>query len=341
MKRKIFGILAAAFLITGGKAGAQNTVVKPGEVWRDTNGETINAHGGGILFHKGVYYWYGEIKKGKTWRVPNSNWENFRVVAGGVSCYSSKDLLNWKYEGVALAANTTDSTNELHETKVIERPKVIYNSKTKKFVMWMHLDSPDYAAARSGVATSDHPSGPFVFKGSVRPNGNMARDMTVFQDEDGKAYHFYSSEHNATMHICLLADDYLSHTTKDIRILINQSREAPAVFKYQNKYYLVSSGCTGWSPNAASYAVADSIMGEWKQYSNPCIGEDADKTFYAQSTYVLPVNGKKSEFIFMADRWNKNNLEDSRYIWLPFTINASGTPEIKWQAEWQLNAPKN
>ena len=308
----------------------------PGEVWKDTEGNAINAHGGGILFYDGTYYWYGEYKKGETARVEYvTTWEDYRVKAGGVSCYSSKDLLNWKFEGVALKPDTTDKTNDLHTGKVIERPKVIYNKKTKKFVMWMHLDSEDYSYARSGVAVSDRPTGPFRFAGSVRPNGSMARDMTLFQDGDGKAYHFFSSEDNATMHIVLLSDDYLSHTKTEKKILINQSREAPAVFKYNNKYYLVTSGCTGWAPNAAAFAMADAPLGEWKQYDNPCIGENADSTYFSQSTYILPVQNKPNAFIFLADRWNKRNLEDSRYIWLPLVMK-NERPQISWAGKWNF-----
>ena len=315
----------------------KNTQFKPGEVWKDTEGKPVNAHGGGLLYYNGTYYWYGEYKKGETWRVDYvTSWEDFRVHAGGVSCYSSKDLLNWKFESVALKPNTKDSTHDLHTSKVIERPKVIYNKKTGKFVMWMHLDSEDYSYARAGVAVSDKPTGPFRFIGSERPNGAMARDMTVFQDDDGKAYHFFSSENNAVMHVCLLSDDYLSHTKTEKRILIDQSREAPAVFKYNKKYYLLSSGCTGWVPNAASYAVADSPLGDWVQYDNPCTGKDADSTFHAQSTYVIPVQGKKDAFIFLADRWNKNNLEDSRYIWLPMVMK-NDEPEIEWQDSWNFS----
>jgi hypothetical protein len=309
----------------------------PGEVWKDTNGNPINAHGGGLLYYKGIYYWYGEYKKGETRRVDYiTSWEDYRVHAGGVSCYSSKDLLNWKFEGVVLKPNTTDSMHDLHTSRVIERPKVIYNKRTHQFVMWIHLDSEDYSYARAGVAVSDKPTGPFRFIGSERPNAAMARDMTVFQDDDGKAYHFFSSENNATMHVCLLSDDFLSHTKTEKRILIDQSREAPAVFKYRGKYYLVSSACTGWVPNAASYAVADSPLGEWIQYDNPCTGVDAYTTYQSQSTYILPVAGKKNEFIFLADRWNKTNLEDSRYIWLPLSMK-NNKPEIQWQDKWNLS----
>ncbi|GAB2806807.1 glycoside hydrolase family 43 protein [Ferruginibacter profundus] len=349
MKWKPIFFLASIFC--SGGAIAQETAVQnkqkprqasfmPARIWNDNTGNVINAHGGCIIVHNGIYYWYGEIKKGKTWKVPQSNWENYRVVAGGVSCYSSKDLLNWKYEGIALASNKTDSSSDLYEGKVIERPKVIYNSKTKKFVMWLHVDTENYAAARSGVAVSDTPVGPFQYIRSERPNGNMARDMTIFQDDDGKAYHFYSSENNSTMHICLLSDDYLSHTANDVRILVNRSREAPAVFKYKGKYYLISSGCTGWSPNPATYAVADTVMGQWKEYSNPCVGQNASQTFDSQSAYVLPLYPEKGVFVFVADKWNKMDLEDSRYVWLPLTMTADDVPAIEWKDSWEISSFK-
>lgn len=44
----------------------KNSYIIPGEVWKDTDGNPINAHGGGLLYHDGTYYWYGEYKKGKT-----------------------------------------------------------------------------------------------------------------------------------------------------------------------------------------------------------------------------------------------------------------------------------
>ncbi len=315
----------------------KQTHFKPAAVWNDTEGNPINAHGGGLLLYNGMYYWFGELKEGKTWRVATvTSWEDYRVNAGGVGCYSSKDLLNWKFEGVALAANTTDSASDLYTGRVIERPKVIYNKKTGKFVMWLHLDREDYSYARSGVAVSDKPAGPYHFTGSENPNGNDARDMTIFQDDDGRAYHLYSSEGNATMHITMLSDDYLKHSTTEKRILINQSREAPVVVKYNQKYYLFTSGCTGWAPNAAAYAVADSMLGEWKQYGNPCTGKDAAITYTSQSTYVVKVPGKKDAFIFLADRWNKTDLPDSRYIWLPMTIK-DGKPQVSWAKSWNFS----
>ena len=184
----------------------------------------------------------------------------------------------------------------------------------------MHVDAKDYSYSQSGVAVSDHVTGPYTYLGSVKPNGQMARDMTVFKDEDNQAYLFYSSENNNTMHVCLLSEDYLQPTQTYKRILINRSRESPAVFRHEGRYFLITSDCTGWSPNAASYAVADSPFGPWEEQGNPCTGPDAATTFQSQDTYVLPVEGRPGQFIFMADRWNKLNLEDSRYVWMPLSV---------------------
>lgn len=309
----------------------------PGAVWLDTDGNPINAHGGGILYHEGVYYWYGEYKGDSTYWNPNvPDWECYRTEAGGVSCYSSTDLYNWKFEGVVLDPDMSDPQSELHYSHVLERPKVIYNDKTDQFVMWLHVDSDDYFKAAAGVAVSNTPNGKFEYLGSMRPNGEMSRDMTLFKDDDGKAYHIYSSEENATLYISLLSDDYLAPTGVYTRNFIDKSREAPAVFKYNNKYYIISSGCTGWSPNRAEYAVSDFIMGEWEVIDNPCFGEDADKTFYSQSTFVLPVQGLNNAYIAMFDRWNKTDLIDSRYVWLPIQFNEDKI-EIHWSDNWDLS----
>lgn len=337
------------------------TTIKSGTVWKDSAGKPINAHGGGILHHAGTYYWFGEIKNGKTYTPKcNASWGGTRIDVTGVSCYSSGDLLHWENRGIALAAVPDDPEHDLHPLKVLERPKVIFNAKTGKFVMWFHSDTVDYAAAKCGVAVSDKPEGPYNYLGSFRPNaghwpmhiteaekndlksplvrdqpgGQMARDMTVFVDDDAKAYLFTASEGNPTMHVSELTEDYQKTTGKFVRICIGRSMEAPAVFKRKGRYHLIASGCTGWAPNAARSVVADSIWGPWKELGNPCEGKQAEITFAGQSTYVLPIAGKPDAFVFLADRWNKNDLSDSRYIWLPIRFNDSGHPVISWQDEW-------
>jgi beta-xylosidase len=324
-------IVAASFLCFR----QDNPVFKPGSIWSDLDGKPINAHSAGLLYDKGTYYWFGEIKSGKTWLVNQTGWECYRVNAGGISCYSSTDLYHWKYEGVALSPVADDSTSDIHISKVIERPKVIYNEKTGKYVMWMHIDSEDYLYARAGVASADRPQGPYTYLGSIRPNGQMSRDQTLFKDTDGKAYQICSSENNETMYINELSEDYLRPSGVFRRIFIGLSREAPAVTKHNGKYYILSSACTGWDPNPAAYGVSESIMGDYKLVENPCRGTDADKTYYAQSTFILPVQGKENEYIALFDRWNKTNLEDSRYIWLPMHFE-NDRMIIEWNEEWKL-----
>ena len=323
----IFSIIATSMCAMGS--------FTPGEKWADTDGRHINAHGGGIMYHNGTYYWYGEYKGDYTYRSPGVGWECYRAETGGVSCYSSKDLYNWKFEGIALSPDTVNTHSDIHPTMVIERPKVIYNETTGKFVMWMHIDNHDYGKASAGVAVGDSPTGPFTYIESVRPNGQIARDLTVYKDDDGKAYLIYSSEGNATMQISQLTADYLKTVGTYTRNFADKFREAPAIFKRGGKYYIVSSGCTGWSPNEAEYAVADCITGPYTAINNPCRGKDADKTFYGQSTFVLPVYGVEDTFIMMFDKWNKVDLIDSRYIWLPIKFEGDELT-VPWQDQWKL-----
>ncbi len=311
---------------------------KPGEVWLDTAGRPINAHGGGMLFHNGTYYWYGENKEGRTW-LPESTkaWDGYRVNVTGIRCYSSRDLHRWKDEGLVLKAVPADPAHDLHPSKVCERPKVVFNPRTKKFVMWMHIDSEDYQAARAGVAVADQPAGPFTYLESVRPEGQDSRDQTVFQDDDGKAYRIYSSENNDTTYISLLTDDYLRHSGRFARVFQKRRMEAQAVFKRAGKYWFIASDCTGWDANPARSAVADSIWGPWTELGNPCRGPGAAATFGAQSAFVFPVAGKTNAFIFMADRWNKTNLVDSRYVWLPLQFDDNGRPIVRWTQSWDVS----
>ena len=351
--------------------------INPGEIWPDNNDIHINAHGGGLLFHEGKYYWFGEHKiEGKK---GNQAWV-------GVHCYSSKNLTDWKDEGIALEVVKDNPEHEITGGCILERPKVIYNPVTKKFVMWFHLEikSMGYDAARSGVAVSDKVAGPYEFVKSFRPNagfwpqnvqdvhklpvadsvlskycggkgclpnhpdslnilgrdfegGQMARDQNIFVDDDGKAYHIYSSEENSTLHISQLTDDFLSDAGNYVRVFSERYMEAPAMFKHNGKYFLIASDCTGWTPNAARLASAPAVFGPWEELGNPCIGKDAELTFHSQSTFVLPVQGKENAFIYMGDRWNPENAIDGRYVWLPIQFNENGIPFLEWMDEWDLS----
>jgi len=347
--------------------------IAPGEHWLDNNHVHINAHGGGILYNRGKYYWFGEHK---------TNGTSGNVANVGVHCYSSKDLYNWKDEGIVLKVASEESGSDIEKGCILERPKVIFNEKTGKYVMWFHLERKgmEYGDARCGVAVSDKVTGPYRYLKSMRPNpgkyplnvkqihkekiaavdmkfsgwnlpgnvdslnilgrdidnGQMARDMTLFVDDDQKAYHIYASEENSTLHIAELTDDYLSHSGRYIRCFADRFMEAPAIFKAKGKYYLMMSGCTGWSANPARSAVSDSVFGRWEELGNPCIGDQSKTTFHSQSSFILPVQGKKDAFIYCGDRWNPGDAIDGRYIWLPVKL----TDErfiIEWKEDWTLD----
>ncbi|ANI90386.1 beta-glucanase [Arachidicoccus ginsenosidimutans] len=293
-----------------------------GEIWLDINGDTINAHGGNIVYYNKTYYWFGEKRNAHQ--------------SLGVNVYSSKDLYNWKPEGLALA-HSDDTTSDIAWGGIMERPKVIFNRKTKKFVMWFHVEvrGKGYGAAKVGVAVSDRITGPYKFVRSFRPNGNMSRDMTVYVDDDGSAYEIYSSRENYDMRIVKLTDDYLNVTAKD-SLLFSAHREAPAIFKYNKKYYLITSACTGWASNKAIMRVADNLYGEWKIVGNPMRGKDSNITFGGQSAFIFPLPKKKNSFIYVGDKWNPRNLEDSRYHFLPIEFSGDDV-HIDWYDTWNLD----
>ena len=375
MKLKRILIFCVWGLVMAASVGAQSLErITPGQEWPDRKGEHINAHGGGLLFHGGKYYWYGENRpaRGFTTEV-------------GVEVYSSSDLMNWEDEGVALAVSE-EAGHDIERGCIMERPKVVRNPKTGKFVMLFHLElkGKGYAAARVGFAESDSPVGPFRFIRSLRPNagkwptdfsrrdirkakklkeadykewwtpewreaireglllardvpgGQMSRDMTVYVDDDGKAYHIYSAEENLTLNLAELTDDYLDYTGRYVRIAPGGQNEAPTIFKHDGVYWMITSGCTGWAPNEARMFKAASLWGPWEQLPSPFVGKDAKKSFHTQGTYIFKVEGTEDGFVFMADRWNPQSLKNSRHIWLPIDFEADGTPVIRWVDSWSL-----
>ncbi len=305
----------------------------PGEIWKDLDGIPIQAHGGAILFDKGTYYWFGENKDAVTHQ---GGVVAYYVDAIGISCYASVDLYHWENKGIVLPTVEEPAEHELHKSKVIERPRVVYNPFTHQYVMFVHVDRRDYSYARVGIAVSSSPTGPYDYIGSIAPHHSDSRDLTVFQEADGKSYLIYSSEWNSTILIGELDRDYCQTNGVFSRNFSNTYREAPAIFKREGKYYLLTSGCTGWDPNRAEYALADQILGPWKVMGNPCKGPNSETTFNAQSTFIFPVVGKTNAYVAMFDLWNKEDLGASGYIWLPVQFE-NEQMIIEWQDEWDLS----
>lgn len=107
------------------------TSIRPGQVWLDTNGKRIQAHGGSVLYLDGTYYWYGENKEKTTGENGIWHW--------GVRCYASKDLYNWEDLGLIIPPDLEDETSPLHPSNMMDRPHIIYNQFTKKYVCWLKI----------------------------------------------------------------------------------------------------------------------------------------------------------------------------------------------------------
>ena len=128
-------------------------------VWIDTAGNPISCHDGGITRVGDTFYWYGDelskaIPRDSTARCHQAR-PKYTDVQNGFNCYSSKNLVDWKYEGVCmqfpkdgwLARGTS------------HRPNVLYNDKTGKYVLWFFCigtTEPQYPAAMLAIAIADN-----------------------------------------------------------------------------------------------------------------------------------------------------------------------------------------
>ncbi|MEU1401065.1 RICIN domain-containing protein [Streptomyces sp. NPDC005728] len=308
----------AAALATAGPAQAAPQTITNGTQFKDTSGNPVHAHGGGVIKAGSFYYWFGEDR--------NSD-NTFRYV----DAYRSTDLKNWEFRGHVLSQS---SAPEL-ATAYIERPKVIYNATTGKFVMWMHKENGvDYSEARAAVAVSDTVDGTYTYRGSFRPLGQyMSRDITTYVDTDGTAYMVSAANENYDLHLYKLTADYTGIESRLANPWPGGHREAPALFKRGGVYFMLTSGATGWNPNQQQYATATSLAGPWTGWKN--IG---DSTAYgSQTAYVLPVQGSSgTSYLYMGDRWGNSfggTVNDSRYVWLPLTFPTSTSMSMSWSPE--------
>ena len=273
-----------------------------------------------------LYYWYGEDRSNGYGSSPGVHvyssrdlysWTDEGLALRALTTAEEIDTDPYflaLYDGyseeqkaaVVRDLQTTATPGTTAPAAILERPKVLHNAAKGTWVMWVHADGPSatsdaqYAKANAGVAVSDSPTGPFRWIDSYRlhhapegepnwqpDNPGMARDMTVFLDDDGTAYIIYSSEENYSLFISRLDEDFTQLATPPeravkgvdfVRPYIGAHREAPALFKREGTYYLITSGATGWDPNPAQYATATEILGEWTDHGNPVSGEGAADT---------------------------------------------------------------
>ncbi|MEV5713356.1 RICIN domain-containing protein [Amycolatopsis mediterranei] len=326
MLRRRSAVLSLLVLVTLllGAPGAQAApvTVTNGSQFADPAGALVHAHGGGMLKVGAYYYWFGENRNAD---------DTFRAV----SAYRSTDLKTWEFRNDVL---TQSSAAELGRAK-IERPKVIYNSSTGQYVMWMHKENgDDYAEARAAVATSSTVDGGYTYRGSFRPLGvHMSRDITLFEDDDGTAYMASAARENADLNVYRLTADYTGVAALVRTLWPGSYREAPAMFKRNGVYFLLTSAATGWQPNQQKYATATSVTGTWSGLTN--VGDSTG--FGSQTAYVLPVAGSQAtSYLYLGDRWAgawSRPVDESRYVWLPLGFPGATTMSLSWSPKVSID----
>lgn len=341
--------------------------IRPGQLWLDTEGKPIQAHGGSVMYLDGVYYWYGENKEKTTGTNDIWHW--------GVRCYTSTDLYNWEDRGLIIKPDLEHPGSSLHPSSMMDRPHIIYNQTTGEFVCWLKIMHPGNIQTET-ILTADHILGPYtIVRENFKPLGMSAGDFDLAVAPDGKAYYYFERVHSET--ICAdLTDDYTDVTGYYSTHFPNGHppyvREATAHFYRGCKHYLITSGTTGYLPNPSEVAVADTWHGPFRILGNPHPGDVTHTSYHSQISSVFKVEGKKDLYIAVADRWIPDHLEYdyeeykliyeakfnpnytgklvsrerfgrdrerntsiASYVWLPFRFDGE-MAYLDWLDEWRI-----
>ncbi|KAI1438355.1 carbohydrate-binding module family 35 protein [Xylaria sp. CBS 124048] len=327
--------LKTGWLLLAASTASATLQIVPGATWTGTNtGAHVQAHGAGVFKEGSTYYMVGEDK------TNGSAFQN-------VNCYSSTNLVEWTYVGALLSR--TASSGDLGANRVVERPKIIYNDSTGKYVLYMHIDDSSYSEAKVGVAIGDAVCGSYAYQGSFQPLGFQSRDMGLFKDDDGTGYLLTEDRANG-LRIDKLSTDYLAVT--EATYLWSDSIEAPAMLKRQGTYYMFGSHLTGWDANDNVYSTATSLAGPWSAWRT--FADAGSNTYDSQTNYILPLGGGDGDggAIYMGDRWESSNLMRSTYVWLPLEFSSAGdaavsmTNRVNWTPDvsagtWAVGPSEN
>src|SRR2546423_7870966 len=306
-------------------AHAATSQFTPGQAWTDTSGTTLQMHGLGIVKVGSTWYGFGEDKTGES---------SGNAFFQDIPCYSSTDLSHWTLQSRALSKQ---SSGDLGPNRVVERPKVLFNSSTNTFVMYLHIDNSSYGEAKVGVATSSTPCGPYSYRGSFQPLGHQSRDLGLFQDTDGSGY-LLSEDRASGLRIDKLSSDYLSVVSaggSGGSVALFADYEAPAMVKANGTYFVLGSHLTGWNLNDNAYTTATSLSGPWSAFKD--FAPAGTNTYQTQTANIIPVAGSAgTSYIYAGDRWNLNSLGESQLVWLPLTLSGT-TANVGWQNSWSLD----
>lgn len=317
-------ILFLLATLTAAPIHAARPAIENGLSWYDTEGNPVQAHGGSFLQIGDTWYMIGEDR--------SSPWNP------DVNMYSSKNLVDWKFEGKIIENGKhryvypDGSVGELGRNRMIERPKLLYCEKTGQYVIWCHWEASNYGASEAAVFCSDNITGPYKLHWAGRPLGIKSRDCNVFTDRDGTAWFISTTNENMDLGLFKLSDDYLSvvgHTS----LFAGKRREAPAVIRVGDRYFMLSSACTGWNPNQCKLSWSDSLTSGWSELTD--IGDAI--AFDTQATSILTVHGsKETTYLYVGDRWMDPGLHESKTIIFPIEFDETGC-NFEFIPKFELN----
>jgi len=289
-----------------GATGMQRSI-RPGELWLDTAGKPIQAHAGGVIAVGNWFYWYGENKEFTDGTRGIESW--------GIRFYRSRDLYNWEDLGALIAPDTTDPKSPLSPKVFPERPHILFNPRTRKFVCWIKIRGlgPQFRT----VMVADQITGPWTMvHRELRPAGLPAGDFDLLVDENsGKAYMYFERDHKDVVCIELTEDwtnvtERLTHhfpgTAPDVR-------EGIACFQRNGLIYMTSSGMTGYFPNPSEVAVGTDFLGPFELLGDLHPTDPSRTSFNSQISYIFKHPGKQDLYIALADRWLPHIGTDPRF----------------------------
>ncbi|MFD1613254.1 family 43 glycosylhydrolase [Sphingomonas tabacisoli] len=284
--------------------------IQPGQLWLDTSGKPIQAHAPGIIDVDDWFYWYGENKEFTTGATDTESW--------GIRFYRSKDLYNWDDLGALIPPDTADPTSPLSRKVFPERPHILFNPRTGKFVCWIKirggLATPQYRT----VLVADRITGPWTMvRRELRPAGLAAGDFDLVADAaTGKAYMYFEHEHKEVVAI-ELTDDWTGVTDRLTGHFPGgtppNAREGIACFRRHGRLYLTSSQMTGYFPNPSQVAVADTFHGPFTDLGDLHPSDATRTSFNSQISQIFKHPRKKDLYIALADRWLPNIETDPRF----------------------------
>lgn len=295
---------------------SQWVTIQNGKLWTTTAGDTVQAHAPGFLRIGDLWYMVGEDRS-KSWNPD-------------VNLYSSTDLATWKFEKKIIENGVTSP--ELGKTRMIERAKLMYNQRTGKFVVWCHWEASNYGASEAACFVADSVNGSYRMVWSGRPLGIKSRDCNVFQDTDGTAYFISTTEENNHLGLFQLADDYLS-VTAHTQLFPWQKREAPAIVRLADRYFMFSSACSGWDPNQCKLSVSSSLQSGWSELAN--VGNAI--AYDTQAAAILEIRGtKQTTYLYVGDRWQDPDLPRTKTIIFPISFSDS-TCHFAYHERFDIN----